>query len=149
MTRGAKQFVGIWAAWAAVAALVASPAVCVSCDLPCCRVADGETDAMALVPGGEPSDCCPLCLATAMRADHCPAEPSHQPCRCQLDARQDQPIVPPKGSTPQVDLAAAATLPAVTGLEMPQDLGVSREYLAATLAVPIRPARILFGVWRD
>jgi hypothetical protein len=26
---------------------------------------------------------------------------------------------------------------------------VSREYLAASLAVPIRPTRILFGVWRN
>jgi hypothetical protein len=37
----------------------------------------------------------------------------------------------------------------VADLEVPQSLGVSREYLAASLAVPIRPVRILFGVWRN
>jgi hypothetical protein len=31
---------------------------------------------------------------------------------------------------------------------VPQVLGVSREYMAASLAMPIRPPRILFGVWR-
>jgi hypothetical protein len=31
----------------------------------------------------------------------------------------------------------------------PLVLGVSREYLAASLAIPIRPPRILFGVWRN
>ncbi|MFM8892678.1 MAG: hypothetical protein ACKOTB_13850 [Planctomycetia bacterium] len=38
-----------------------------------------------------------------------------------------------------------SVLPAIA----PQVLGVSREYLAASLAIPIRPPRILFGVWRN
>jgi hypothetical protein len=38
-----------------------------------------------------------------------------------------------------------SVLPAIAS----QVLGVSREYLAASLAIPIRPPRILFGVWRN
>lgn len=149
MIRIGKQSVWILMAWAAVAAQVASAAVCRSCDRPCCQVAFSGSDTAAAEPGGEPSGGCPLCLATAARVDNGPVEPSDQPCHCQLDARQDQPIAPPKGSPHQVDLAAQAALPAATVLEVPQAVGVSREYLATALAIPIRPVRILFGVWRD
>jgi hypothetical protein len=37
----------------------------------------------------------------------------------------------------------------VVTIDVPRDLGVSREYVTAALAVPIRPPRILFGVWRN
>jgi hypothetical protein len=33
--------------------------------------------------------------------------------------------------------------------EAPHELGASREFVAASLAVPIRPVRILYGVWRN
>ena len=69
-----------------------------------------------------------------------------EPCHCQLDARDEQPLS-------QGPLTACADGGPALGLAMvlplvPQVLGVSREYLAVSLAMPIRPPRILFGVWR-
>lgn len=54
-----------------------------------------------------------------------------------------------QGTLPSFDPVAQASLPAVAPPATPQVLGVNREYLAASLAVPIRPPRILYGVWRN
>jgi hypothetical protein len=129
------KFGWIVAAWAAVVAQ-ALPTVCRGdCGRPCWARAD--------------SGDCPLCAAPAATAGAQPSDTSDEPCRCHLDARQDQPLAPSKGSL--LDLVAA-DLQAVLSAARPtppQAIGVSREYLAASLAVPIRPLRILFGVWRD
>ena len=79
----------------------------------------------------------------------CPAEPSAPPCHCHLDARQDQPLSGPKGSTPDRDLLEQVAVLESASLDAPRAIGVSREYAAASLSVPIRPVRILYGVWRN
>ncbi len=71
----------------------------------------------------------------------------NDPCQCQLEARDEQPLS--HGPlTACADGAPALGLSTVLP-HVPQVLGVSREYVAASLAVPIRPPRILFGVWRN
>jgi len=78
----------------------------------------------------------------------CPAETTAPPCHCQLEARQDQPLSVSKGSTPDRDLLEQVAVVESASLEVPHTIGVSREYAAASLAVPIRPVRVLYGVWR-
>lgn len=79
----------------------------------------------------------------------CPEEASEPPCHCQFEARQDQPLSVHRGASPDHDHAGRATVVAATLPDAPRLVGVSREYVAASLAVPIRPVRILFGVWRN
>jgi len=112
----------------ACATLVAQavPSACsVDCDRGCCTA--------------ESSGCCPAC----------PAEPAAPPCHCQLDARHDQPLAAPRTALPGPDLLGQVAAIDRASLEAPRSLGVSREHLAASLAVPIRPVRILYGVWRN
>lgn len=79
----------------------------------------------------------------------CPAATAEQPCGCQLDAQQNQPLALSRSPLPQgIDDALASDVPAAR-LLIPQALGGSRGYEAISLAIPIRPARILFGVWRN
>lgn len=122
------------AAWlaVAVAALVAQAAPRAwsgDCDRGCCAAVD--------------RGCC---------AD-CPSETPDSPCRCLLEANPDQPLADRTGSDRRVsatdhDLIGQGVADS-TVLEPPPALGVSREYLAASLAVPIRPVRILLGIWRN
>ena len=103
-------------------------------DEPCCAIRADE------LAGG-----CPLCAA----ADLQQPESDQEPCHCQLNARHEQPLSLTRGSVTAVaDDGLAVWLPAAQS-DTPQALGVSREYLAASLAIPIRPPRILFGVWRN
>ena len=106
------------------------PQVCAAdcdhgCDLGCCQT--------------EVGGCCSAC----------PEEASEPPCHCQFEARQDQPLSVHRGASPDHDHAGRATAVAATLPDAPRLVGVSREYVAASLAVPIRPVRILFGVWRN
>jgi len=78
-----------------------------------------------------------------------PVETPESPCNCQLDARQDEPISTNRGTTSVPDLLPRGLSVDSTAWEVPQALGVSREYVASALAVPIRPIRILNGVWRN
>lgn len=117
---GQKQFAWVVAAWATLLA----PTIPQACEC----------------PRAEPADAC----GRSCRAPEKPAAT----CCCQLDVGQPEPLLPERVTPPRddahhqsVSLAAAPAVPHV--------LGVSREYLAASLAVPIRPVRILFGVWRD
>jgi hypothetical protein len=79
----------------------------------------------------------------------CPVEPAAAPCHCQLDARQDEPRSAPRDSSPELDLLARVAVADSDSLDAPPALGVSREYVAASLSVPIRPVRVLYGVWRN
>ena len=79
----------------------------------------------------------------------CPVEPAAPPCHCQLEARQDQPLSFSKGSTADRDLLEQVAVVESASLEAPYAIGVSREYAAASLSVPIRPVRVLYGVWRN
>ena len=133
-----RQVVWFVAACAALVAQVAPQAFCRSCDRPCCEI--------AVESAAESATGCPLCAAAT---DACAVETSEQPCRCQLDARQDRPISPSKGVAPAFDPVDQDFLPTAAPAAVPQTLGVSREYVAASMSVPIRPPRILFGVWRN
>jgi hypothetical protein len=147
--RVAKKPVWILVAWVALAVQAAPSAWCRGCELPCCAVAVHESVGGLPHVGGEPAGGCPLCSSTPTAADSCPVDATDQPCHCQLDARQDQPISPPRGISSAAELSAQTALSAAVVRDVPQAVGISREYLAASLAVPIRPLRILFGVWRN
>lgn len=147
--RVGKKPVWMLAAWGALVAQAAPSALCRSCDLPCCAVVVHEGVGGFTQFGGEPVGGCPLCASAPTTADPCPVDATDHPCRCQLDARQDQPISPPRSASPAAELTALIALPAVAVADASLALGVSPEYLAASLAVPIRPTRILFGVWRN
>jgi hypothetical protein len=121
MVRSRNQCAWVLATWTAVAA----PAIPQACGCPC---------------DASPSSCSQPCCATASPA---------VACRCQLDARHDQPLVPAKSTSSSLDHQDQVAALAALTIGVPQDLGVSREYVAASLAVPIRPPRILFGVWRN
>jgi len=112
-------------AFVAFAAQVAPQAGGGECDRGCCAAESGA--------------CCSAC----------PAETTAPPCHCQLEARQDQPLSISKGSTPDRDLLEQVAVVESASLEAPPAIGVSREYVAASLAVPIRPVRVLYGVWRN
>lgn len=144
MASSLRNLVWTVAACAAIVAQFAPNAFCDACSKPCCAVAgtlSAAADAVAESHAG-----CPLCTAAAGTR---PAEPTEQPCRCQLDARHEQPLSPSRITIRVVADGDPAVGPAAAAPEVPQVLGVSREYVAESLAVPIRPPRILFGVWRD
>lgn len=145
MTNSPKQFVWAVAACAAIVAQFAPDASCDACSRACCAVPG--TSPLAADPVTATSDGCPLCTAAA--AGIRPAEPTEQPCHCQLDARHEQPLSPSRSVIRVLADGDAATGPTAAAPDVPQVLGASREYVAASLAVPIRPPRILFGVWRD
>lgn len=129
MMMGSKQLVWAFVACATVVAQIMSQGVCRAGDHPCCT-----------------AERCPLCAAEGV---HRTLERPEQPCDCQLTARDEQPLALSRGSLSAVSTGDAAFAPGVPALLVPQVLGVSREYLAASLTVPIRPPRILFGVWRN
>lgn len=78
-----------------------------------------------------------------------PVKVPDSPCHCQLDARQDEPLTTDRGTSSAPDLLPRGLAVHSASREVPQALGVSREYVASSLAVPIRPVRILQGVWRN
>ena len=104
-----------------------------------------------VVPQAWSGDCDRGCCAAEVHecCTGCPAETTEPPCRCQLDARQDQPLLVYRGTSPQSDLLDQVAVADWASMQAPPALGVSREYVAASLAVPIRPMRILCGVWRN
>jgi len=91
--------------------------------------------------------CCTAEVTTCCAA--CPAEPAAEPCHCQLDARHDQPVSAERHRSPERESPRQAAFSERASLEAPGTLGVSRECVAISLAVPIRPVRILYGVWRN
>jgi hypothetical protein len=103
------------------------------------------------MPQAWSGDCDSGCCAAEVRAccSDCPAETAAPPCHCRLDARQDQPLSADRGLSSGHDLLGRVAIVDSTSLEAPHAIGVSREYVAASLAVPIRPVRILCGVWRN
>lgn len=146
MVRGKAQLVWVLAACAAVGAQITPKVLCQACDQPCCaglvdRLAPTTTEA-----GVEPAGPCPLC---ASEAGQRPATTTERPCSCQLKARHDQPLSSARGVRPAGITGDPAIGTADVASVVPLVLGVSREYVAASLAVPIRPLRILLGVWRN
>jgi hypothetical protein len=141
-----RRPVWIVAAWAALMAQSAPTAFCSDCDRPCCAARTGAGESQACTPGTESPDGCTLC---ATHFGLAPAESSEQPCDCQLDARQEQPLAFSRPPLADHQDDAPAMGPAAVPSPVPQTLGITREFQAASLAAPIRPARILFGVWRN
>ena len=146
MHRFRQQFVLGVVACATMLAQVAPKGSCGACNQACCTAQAGGR-------GGAPQDsCCEGahgCLLCDAAAGLRPVETAERPCDCQLNARHERPISPSRSAVPVVSDGHAALAPAALPPLVPQVLGVSREYLAASLAVPIRPPRILLGVWRN
>ena len=138
----------VWfcAAWAALVAQAAPAALCRDCDRPCCTAMTGGGEPRGSGACADVANGCPLCGANAAVP---PLENDGQPCTCQLAARQDQPLAPSRSSPTQSRDDAPAVGPAVVPPLVPPALGIGRDYAAALLDVPIRPVRILFGVWRN
>ncbi len=143
MVRSRTQLVWALAACAAVFAEFTPRALCQACDQPCCSSpADGHSPPTAAA-AVEPAGGCPLCAAEP--GERLPD--TDRPCHCQLKPRQHEPLSLSRTPLPAVADGAMAIGPSVLPAIASQVLGVSREYLAASLAIPIRPPRILFGVW--
>lgn len=104
-----------------------------------------------VVPQAWGGDCGHGCCVADVRecCASCPAETAELPCHCRLDARHDQPLAVDRGTSPAHDMLERSVIADSTCFEAPHVLGVSREYVAASLSVPIRPPRILYGVWRN
>lgn len=146
MFTGRIRLVWALAACATLVAQVAPQPICGACDQPCCAVGNGDGAPAVPEAASVPSFGCPLCAA----GDESSSTATNvQPCGCQLDARQGQPLALSRGSIPADGPGHAALAVAHAASEVPAVLGVSREYLATGRDVPIRPARILFGVWRN
>ena len=145
MVRRRSQIAWMVAACAALVAQTAPRAWCLTCDLSCCDARADQCGGAGPESSVEPAVGCPACAAHAADGD----KPSTAPCHCQLTARQDQPFSPSKGNFRGLDAGDASVAPAVLAPLAPSVLGISREYVAASLAMPIRPLRILFGVWRN
>lgn len=141
----ALKIVGLVAVWAALFAPLVPQSFCDACDRGCCAEEGVDRDPSFAGPCGEPKDGCPLCAAGT---GQCGTESAPLPCHCQLTPRQDQPLsfTP---SPPHGEHATQLAILETDSLHVPHSLGRSREYAAASLAIPIRPARILFGVWRN
>lgn len=145
MLRSHKQLVLAFVACAAILAQIAPQALCRACDQPCCADLAGDRGPAPQDSSCQPADTCPLCAAAAnLRL----VETTEQPCHCQLTARHEQPLSLSRSAAPVLSAGHAALSPVAIPPRVPQVLGVSQEYVAASLAMPIRPPRILFGVWR-
>lgn len=97
--------------------------------------------------GGECDRGC--CAAESCCCSACPTAPSAPPCRCQLDARQDQPLAVSNRGTTARDRFEPVAVVESAAPDAPPAAVVSRAHVATLLSVPIRPVRILYGVWRN
>jgi len=89
-------------------------------------------------------DCC-VAPATC-----CQASNDAPPCHCQLEAKQDQPLAGHEvRSSQRDDLPVWGEVADGTALKASRELAVSRSYAVAAQSIPIRPVRILYGVWRN
>ncbi len=125
MVGSLQKPVWLMVACAALVAQVAPQAWGGDCDRGCCA-----------------AEACECCTA-------CPTESATPPCHCRLDARQDQPLSGQRNRSPERELLGQVAVSDWASPEAPHVLGASREFAAASLAVPIRPVRILYGVWRN
>ena len=126
-----------------------------NCDRVCCAAQESDCCALPLAPAlstsraafAEADTGCPLCAATS---DGRLAHTDQAPCHCQLDARQDQSLTVPDARSSQRDeLPVWGEVADTTSPEASQGLGSSRAGALASLSIPIRPVRILYGVWRN
>ena len=148
MVRRVCHAVRLALACAAVCAQAVAPAFGRECERACCAAVTNNHGSAIVAPT---ADCCSLETApgsASLAEAGCPADAAADPCHCRLEPRQDEPLAA-RRDAPSGSSVAQAAASAGAAFDMPQSLGVSREYLAATRAAPIRPTRILFGVWRN
>ncbi len=139
-----KQYVWVVAAWTALAVHVMPTELCLACEKPCCMMRGGDAPGPPIaIPA---ADGCPLCAAPP---DRNATGSEEQPCACQWEARQEQPLPPQRPVFEQNAEDVPLSGPVAVPPSEIGSLGLSREYGATSLAIPIRPARILFGVWRN
>ena len=149
-----------------------SPGVCDACVRDCCasgtpRIADVASPILTLnlpsstaISGCGSDHCCGLPVAepgTKKAADHCPADVTGA-CRCQLEPRQIPPADLQSGGfsgrrelvrswTSVAAALAVAWLPPLNGQhDGLQSLAFAQH---AAAAIPSRPVRVLYGVWRN
>lgn len=77
------------------------------------------------------------------------ADVADPPCHCQLDARDGEPFSLPRNSSNQRGCFAQGAVGGGAFVPAPHVAGESRDHEASVLAMPIRPVRILYGVWRN
>ena len=135
--------VWVLAAFTALAAQAAPQTLCRACDQPCCASRGSDQCPAVADTARRPAGECPLC-AVAVGTSPCAAD---QPCRCQLDGGQERPISAPPGTSLRFDRADQGVVAVADRPNVPVVSGVSREAVAALRAAPIRPVRILYGVW--
>lgn len=153
MHHSSRKFIWLVAACAAFVAQVVPQAFCDACDRGCCTVEAADCGPTVNVDSdgaaGHLTDGCPLCAAASEECHNDAAGvTSGVPCRCQLTPSQDQPLTanqPPPHREHVTHLAILET----GSLHVPHSVGRSREYAEASRAIPVRPTRILFGVWRN
>jgi len=124
------------------------------CDRGCCAAQEADCCAISLAPpsasrqaSAEAAPGCPLCAATS---DGHVAHTDQAPCHCQLDAKQEQSLaVPNDRSSQRHELPVWGEVADATSPGASQGLGISRAGALASLSIPIRPVRILYGVWRN
>lgn len=156
MNRSRRNVAWSVLAWAAVVAQAAPQALCRDCERPCCAAHEVLVSADHTATAAAAT--CPACAAaeaTACAAADASAQavsggrPAGEPCHCQLDARPGQPLAVARGHSSRDIGGDPAILPPAPAPAAPASLVATREYLAASLAIPIRPPRILHGVWRN
>ena len=125
------------------------------CGRGCCAAQDLVCCPDSIVPPlstsrGAPADAvtaCPLCAATSHRSL---ANANESPCHCQLDAKQGQSLVLHEArATQRDDLPVWGEIADTNSLGASRGLGAVQTYAAASLSIPIRPVRVLYGVWRN
>lgn len=131
-----RQLVWLVAAGAALVSQLSPQAWCRECDRPCCVTPERDTPGVATG--------CPRCAAV----ESCPVEPPSTPCQCQLDGKREPSWSSARGPTIGNEVVAWAGGP-TTAVIMPRSAVSGRDYQAAASAIPIRPPRILYGVWRN
>jgi hypothetical protein len=129
---------------AVLAQIVPAPLV-MPCDRGCCAA----TACCATPPSHDDAadGQCPLCRAATDAA--CEPQPSAPPCHCQLDARQDD--AKATQDRTQLDLRPAAAIGVVPATTAVPDASLQSALAFADRDRPVlsRPARILYGVWRN
>jgi hypothetical protein len=149
--------------------LVLAPGVCDACVKGCCesgtpRIADvaspffhGVFAGSAGAGGCEDGHCCGVTATDDVAADPC-GDAGPEKCQCQLEPRSIPPAAAAagqpdrRGSHPRWDdgagVGAMAWLPPVTG-QWDGRQPTARAVHGGAAAIPTRPVRVLYGVWRN
>lgn len=135
---------GLLALLGLLVAQVVAAGRCAACETggcdactPCC---------MAPASAGADAAHCPLCVTEAAAACCAsPADADGEPCTCQWEPRDGEPLAPAPSTTLELDgVGPQGTVDAVIA---PPTALVARSVAARD--IPQRPVRILWGVWRN